>query len=699
MFSFIIHHLFVSPNPEFAIFGNICILKGMKKIINILSILFILVTTASAQPLQFELQPEAFPASINGWNLHSPWAGGNDKTTPELCDIDSDGDLDYFSGSITKNFWFFKNIVTSSQPSFQYISCNFESLVPICPGAAYSCIRFCDLNGDELTDVIISNGIPCVKINLGTPFQWDFSGPLDTLQDQNNMDVWGTYMQFVDIDSDSDYDLFTGFWDSQVHTLRFYENVGNVQNYDFHLITQSWQNIQMTGGHESPCFADLDSDGDLDLLVGTGQGKIYYYRNDGTPQVPQMVYVTNNFCNIDVQEDASPELADIDGDEDMDLFVGRSPDAANALMTQGDVYFYENVGTVQNYNFQFVTTNYLTFDNGKYAKPQLVDIDADGDPDLFSREGSEILLYRNQGDINNPQFIYDTNNFGNISVPSISPWFCDIDNDNDYDLFCGTSAIPGPPGLYLYINQGTPRTPNYLLYSTNLVPGVFNQSSVVIVPVTADIDADGDFDLFVSDDNGHLYYFKNTGSPSNFQFQYQTNNWQNIYNYAIHHFFCFYDIDNDGDLDLFFMGVLPTNEYALFFYRNVGTPQNADMVLETNDLFPDLNIAQAVPFVTDIDLDGDGDLFVGDTWGGIRFFRNMDNPYQAEISISISGNDVILHWNAIEGAEEYKIFYSDIPYFTPAGIPQSTILPPNTSWTDVNAINQGKRYYRVVVQY
>ena len=670
----------------------------MRKIILILLCVPVL---ATAQPLQFELQPEAFPVELNDWLMYSPWAGGMDDTTPEFCDIDADEDLDLFMGKAQSYISYFENIGNPVSAQFQYISDCYDSMyMPYATNIDPSDINFADINGDDKYDAFIGGAYIYLYYNIGTISQPLFSNIYDTLRDITSEIIIGTHVDLEDIDQDGDYDLFAGHYSGYI---RYYENIGTSTNYVFQLISSNWFNTYTSQGDADPCFGDLDADGDLDLLVGTGEGKIYYYENQGSAQVPQMVYVTDNFCNIDVGEDASPELKDIDGDGDLDLLVGRDSGTNESAMTQGDVYYYENIGTPQNYSFQFVTTNYLTFDNANFCRPNLVDIDADRDPDLFTRVGNHILFYRNQGTGGNPDFVYETDFFNEISVFNISPWFCDIDNDSDYDLFCGTSAIPGPPGLYLFMNQGTPQNPNYVLYSDNVVPGVFTQASAIIIPGTADIDADGDLDLFASDMTGHFYFWENVGTPPQFSFQYQTNNWQNIYTgLNTRRSFCFYDIDHDDDLDLFYDMLSTTAGWSLGFYRNVGTPQAANMILETEDLFPDLKIQQPAPYVIDIDGDRDGDLFVGDAYGGIRFFRNLEMENLTRIdslTIAFSGNDVILTWPAVSIAEEYKIYYQDSPYFTPTGIPQAVVLPPDTTWTDENALMEGQKYYRVVVEY
>ncbi|MCX6640311.1 MAG: FG-GAP-like repeat-containing protein [bacterium] len=583
----------------------------MKSLLIILSFPLLL----CAQGFEFELDPDAFPVTIYNWQPYQPWAGGMDNSKPELCDLDNDGDLDFFTGgTFLYNIGYFKNIGSANNPEFQYITYQVDSLYP------FMDVDFADMNNDGIKDAVLGG---FCYFNFGTTSQFNFCGDPDTLFDTAGNRLLCPCSAVVDIDLDGDYDIFAGQTNGYV---RYYRNIGTSTNYQFQLISSNWLNSTVSSGYTDPTFADLDSDGDLDLLIGKGDGKIYYYRNDGTPQNPQMTLVTNNYFGIDVGESASPELADIDGDGDLDLFVGRSH-WADGQVSSGDVYFYQNVGTAQVPNFRFVTNCYLTWNCGDMARPRLIDIDADGDPDLFSARGYQIILYRNQGTLANPHFVWETDNFANITTPGAClPWFCDIDADGDYDLFIGTGAIPGPPGLYFYRNRGTPQEPNYILESTNLVPGVFSQSSVVLNPCTADIDADGDLDLFVRDNMGYCYFFRNIGLSTHFQFQYVTSDWQNLSDPLGAQTMCFYDIDGDSDLDLF---VNHETIYSqpwgknLRFYRNIGTPQNASMQLEIEDVFPELMIWSSAPYLIDMDQDGDGDLFVGDMWGGIRYFKNV----------------------------------------------------------------------------
>ena len=95
----------------------------------------------------------------------------------------------------------------------------------------------------------------------------------------------------------------------------------------------------ITGTASSLCVNDWDHDGDFDLIVGNIQGELYLVPNEGTPQEPafgkeESLKVGDE--EIRVAGDAGPTVADWDGDGLNDLVVG---------MGDGKVVWFRNQGT------------------------------------------------------------------------------------------------------------------------------------------------------------------------------------------------------------------------------------------------------------------------------------------------------------------------------------------------------------------
>ena len=257
-----------------------------------------------------------------------------------------------------------------------------------------------------------------------------------------------------------------------------------------------------------PELADLDGDGDLDMMVGLGDlygGEVLYYQNTGTATSPTFGTAVRDAFSISITGVlAAPALGDIDGDGDLDLFTGES----DAYST-GTIEYRQNTGTATSPAFASPVSNPFGIAGltSTFHFPELGDIDDDGDLDLFlgDRDGN-ILVLRNTGSSTAPAFgAPAVNPLGLTAVTYIAaPTLGDLDRDGDPDLFVGEEG-----GNFQYFrNTGTATSPAF----TTAVPNPFGLTAVDqwAFPDLADIDGDGDLDLFVGEYDAYVEFFENT---------------------------------------------------------------------------------------------------------------------------------------------------------------------------------------------
>ncbi len=218
----------------------------------------------------------------------------------------------------------------------------------------------------------------------------------------------------------------------------------------FGFVTEENQEIIDVGLYAVPELIDIDNDGDLDLFVGEWWGRISFYENIGSSKIPLFSHVTDSFNLIDVGRSAAPSFADIDNDGDYDLFIGTYYTVGPFSDTpEGKIYFYRNIGTPELAAFEFVTDSFINIPNMGLGKPEFVDFDGDDDLDLVvaysetDLEGGKIgiLQYQNDGTKNNAVFnllnidLFDWNLTERIDV---FPTFADVDSDGNLDAILGT---------------------------------------------------------------------------------------------------------------------------------------------------------------------------------------------------------------------------------------------------------------------
>ncbi len=289
---------------------------------------------------------------------------------------------------------------------------------------------------------------------------------------------------------------------------------GKTLDYYWERRTSSSFDTVDAGDFGAPTFGDLNNDADFDLVMGEESGALLYWQNTGSTIVPQWTPDPTMFATLgDLGNNTAPDLADLDGDGDLDLTIG---------MKNGMLLYYENEGTVFTPSWINKSAAYSGIDVGDYAKPKLTDLDGDGDLDLsIGEKTGTIVYYENTGDVANPVWtkndaLFYLLNTGNTKKPGLysAPEFADADADGDLDFMSGTDDAPYM-AVNLFLNTGDNNNPNFSKLRPDMMNtvrgGPTDGTRDHSVPEMVDLDDDGDLDFAIGFSNGEVVYWENMG--------------------------------------------------------------------------------------------------------------------------------------------------------------------------------------------
>tara|TARA_R110000772_G_scaffold141974_1_gene251675 strand:+ start:4099 stop:5463 length:1365 start_codon:yes stop_codon:yes gene_type:complete len=286
----------------------------------------------------------------------------------------------------------------------------------------------------------------------------------------------------ADLDGDGDYDVISS--SVQDHKLVWFENIDGLGSFDNEKIIND---TLLTA--TSTTAADIDGDGDLDILVSYGLSHmlVWFENTDGLGNFGAQRVITT-----DVYGFYSIDTADFDGDGDLDVIT----------TTYQKVEWFENVDGLGNFG---PPNNIFTEDYTRKVKS--VDIDGDGDMDAlvsynYPLDG-KITWYENADGLGTfgPQQIIFTNI---LVIKSI--FASDLDGDGDLDVL---SASRNDNIIAWYENTNG-------LGSFGVQQIISDTALYAFSVHAADIDNDGDQDIFTARGDDYISWYENTNGQGNF---------------------------------------------------------------------------------------------------------------------------------------------------------------------------------------
>jgi hypothetical protein len=404
---------------------------------------------------------------------------------------------------------------------------------------------------------------------------------------------------FADVDGDGHADMFVGEHDGY---LNYFKNLGgNPANW---LCVSTGLDTIDVGKQCAPAFWDYNNDGKLDMFLGNESGHIWKFLNTGTPTAPVWTLQDTMFAGIDVGYHATPCFADLDGDGLTDLLVGSN---------SGFFSYFHNSGTLGNPNFTLQAAHYQNIWQIMKSTLTIGDVNSDGLPDLLvSGLNGGIFYYRNNGPATNPTYT----NMGMVAsvTHNGAPTLWDIDGDGDLDLISGQSD----GNLMVWINLGNSHNPSW--HFTQDYYGYFDVG-YYSMPTLGDLNGDGKLDMLIAKGNPGLHFLQNTGTLDSAAWHLVSQNYGSIAQTGVEAP-SLIDMDNDGDLDL----VVGSEDGHLYYYQNTGTAQNAVWAAPISN-YANVNVGDwSAPTFADLDGDGDKDMLVGSEAGTIRYLRRDGPP-------------------------------------------------------------------------
>jgi len=376
-----------------------------------------------------------------------------------------------------------------------------------------------------------------------------------------------------------------------------------------------------------PGIADVDGDGDLDVLTFSQLGSyVQYYKNlslENHGTCDSLDFVLRSGCWGRFSENASTNDVALNAPCP---FTVPNPELGGPPIT---TYLDEQTGRAKAHAGSAVTP---------------IDLDGDAVMDLLLGDISfpNIVALSNGGTVDASLITSTDNAFPSYNEPVNVPvfpgsFYVDVNNDGKRDLLVSPNArslSQNYKSLWYYNNIGTDAAPVFEFQQEDLFQSRMIDLGEGAYPVPFDHNGDGLMDLIVANDGyyhpsgdyiGKLALLENIGTTTSPAFSVITDDYANLSTsgIGISMYPAFGDVDGDGDLDMY-IGDL---QGKLHYFQNTPVGSVAQFTLSqanvTNSAGEVIDLGrQMTPQFVDVDQDALVDLIVGEQNGNLNYLRN-----------------------------------------------------------------------------